>query len=158
MSARPSICPPVHIYEYQRGYHWTNFRQIWYWGLLSTFIEKNPHLLKIEQNYQIFYAKTYLSFTVAGDIEYLSYKDATSPKQWVQALNKPRAHTTHVRHKAIGTSWGAQSTTITLRHIPKVHKHLSHTYNNDPLVHHDHMIFTCILTNFYNMYFITNAL
>jgi len=71
------------------------------------------------------------------DIEHLPYKDVTSPKQWVRALYKPRAHTIHIRHKATGTSWDPQSTTITSRHFPKVHKHLSHTYNNDPRVHHD---------------------
>ena len=87
-----------------------------------------------------------------------TYKDATSPIQWVRALYKPKAHTIHIRYKAPDMSWGPQSTTIISRHFPKVHKHLSHTYNNDPRVHHDYMFFTCIFNEFFNIYFIANVL
>jgi len=34
---------------YQRGSQWTDFRKIWYWGILTKVRWRNPNLVKIWQ-------------------------------------------------------------------------------------------------------------
>jgi hypothetical protein len=51
-SVRPSICPSVclSVRVYQRISHWTDFREIWYWGLLRKSVEKLQICLKSDNN------------------------------------------------------------------------------------------------------------
>ena len=57
-----SVCPSFRIY--QRRSHWTDFREIWYWGLLRKHIDK---------------FNIWLSVIVVGDIE-SSYKHSLRVK------------------------------------------------------------------------------
>ena len=84
------------------------------------------------------------------EFKHPSTKDARSPKQRVQALNTPKIHTTYVlymAHRYIVSAQTHDHNTSTAH--SQVHKYLSHACNNDPLVHHDHMIFICILINIF---------
>ena len=49
------VCPYVRINK--RGFHCTDFREIWYWGLLRICTE-TPNLVKIGQKYRALYVKT----------------------------------------------------------------------------------------------------
>ena len=48
----PSVLVSVHLY--QRGSHWTDFREIWYWPLLRKSVEKFQILYKSDQNIRHF--------------------------------------------------------------------------------------------------------
>ena len=74
-------------------------------------------------------------------------------------LNTTKSHITYVLYLAHWYIVSAQThdhNTSTAH--SQVHIYLSHACNNDPLVHHDHMIFICIYQHFYNTYFITIVL
>jgi hypothetical protein len=36
---------------YHFGSHWTDFREIWYWGFLGKICRETPNLFKIAQKY-----------------------------------------------------------------------------------------------------------
>jgi len=65
----PLSCPSV-FRMYQRGSHWTDFREIWFWVLLSKkkSVEKSQISLKRANN-NGFFTRRPISFIVTGDIK-----------------------------------------------------------------------------------------
>ena len=49
---RLSVCLPV--CTYQRGFHWTDFLEFWYWGLLGKSVTKNQIWLKLAKHIRHF--------------------------------------------------------------------------------------------------------
>jgi hypothetical protein len=43
---------------YQRGSHWTDFREISYWGDFMKICPEHPNLVEIGQKYRALYTKT----------------------------------------------------------------------------------------------------
>jgi hypothetical protein len=72
-SSWPSLCisirPPAPLL--QRGSHWTDFREILYWGLLRKHVEKSKRPSDLGGKKKVcrkFYVKTWVRCIVTGDI------------------------------------------------------------------------------------------
>jgi len=56
MSVRPPMCPSV--CTYQRGFHWTDFSEIRYWGAYMKICRETSNLLIIGQKHTALYMNT----------------------------------------------------------------------------------------------------
>jgi hypothetical protein len=69
----PSICLPVYLFVlvYQHGAHPTDFCKMWYWGLLTRYVEKVQIYLKSDKNVGYFTCRFKSVYVVGSSLKYL---------------------------------------------------------------------------------------
>ena len=73
---------------YQHGSHWTDFREIWYWGLLKKICRETPNIVTTGQKHRVLYMKTSVHLHCWQQYETFVSQQKCKANSWLHSMAK----------------------------------------------------------------------